>query len=115
MGVFARKYKKGNLTVHSAALKKLAQYDWPGNIRELQHVVERAVIMSENICLQPGDFLLSSQENKSLPEGSLNIEAIEKNAIIKSLIKHGGNMSKAAVELGMGRTTLYRKMKKHGI
>ena len=77
---YAGKYQKERLQISQNTLDKLVAYDWPGNIRELQHAVERAVIMCNNHRLLPSDFLLKSAEagrQKSLPD-TLNIELLEK-------------------------------------
>lgn len=115
LNLYARKYNKPDLDIHSTTLEKLMQYHWPGNIREFQHAMERAVIMSENNTLQPDDFILAKPERQQVPLINLNLQELEKQAIQKAVNKHRGNLSKAAQELGMGRTTLYRKIAKHGI
>ncbi len=109
------KYQKENLKLSSEALKKLKAYQWPGNIRELKHLIERAVIMSESKTLNPNDFPLKIETQKSIGTNSLNIEELEKQAIKHAIQKNHGILSKAAKELGMGRTTLYRKMNKYGL
>ncbi|MBN2682959.1 MAG: sigma-54-dependent Fis family transcriptional regulator [Bacteroidales bacterium] len=117
LGIFVNKYKKGIKGISSAALKKLQQYAWPGNIRELQHSVERAIIMTDNSNLQPDDFILSSSGGKSgkMELNSHNLEEIEKSIIMKVLKKYNGNISHASKELGITRTSLYRRMEKHGL
>jgi DNA-binding NtrC family response regulator len=111
---FAKKYNKPVAPVRAATLGALAQYSWPGNVRELVHAVERAVIMTEGSALRIEDLLLQRQPAADdAPE--LNLDALEKAAISRAIAKHAGNLSKAAQELGLGRTTLYRKMAKHGL
>ncbi len=115
---FIRKYHKGPLAVAPETLAALSAYHWPGNIRELVHAVERAVIMSEGGVLTATDLLppTLSPASPALPaDDELNLERLEARAIAQAVAKHGGNLSKAAQELGLGRTTLYRKMAKHGI
>jgi transcriptional regulator with PAS, ATPase and Fis domain len=115
--VYSKKYKKSIKSVNTRTLKKLKQYHWPGNVRELQHAIERAVIMSEHAELQPSDFLFPSsevQEEKSSFE-KYTIEDAEKMAIRKALKKHNGNISRAAKELGLTRTSLYRRLEKYGL
>jgi two-component system response regulator HydG len=112
---FAKKYGKQGLGVEAATLEKLAQYHWPGNVRELVHAVERAVIMSEDSSLSLAEFLVQKKREPADEEGALNLEALEKETIRRAIAKHGGNMSKAAQELGLGRTTLYRKIARHGL
>ena len=111
---YTKKYGKENLSISNDALNKLRKFHWPGNIRELQHVVERAVIMSDGKTLRPYDFLLQDT-NTTITGKNLNLEEIEKNTIAKALKKHNGNLSNAAKTLGLGRTTLYRKMNKYGL
>lgn len=115
VSLYARKYNKQGLGIEKDTIEKLKQYNWPGNVREFQHAMERAVIMTENESLQPEDFLLAKQEQQTEQIINLNLKQLEKQAIEKAVIKHQGNMSKAAQELGLGRTTLYRKMARHGI
>jgi DNA-binding NtrC family response regulator len=114
---FIRKYHKGPLALAPDTLAALTRYPWPGNIRELVHAVERAVIMSEGGALTPADLLPPGSATATLspPADELNLERLEARAIAQAIAKHGGNLSKAAQELGLGRTTLYRKMAKHGI
>ena len=84
-------------------LRKLELYPWPGNIRELQHAIERAGIMSDGRILQPSDFLLSPSEAPALPNetpDNFNLEEVEKNALREAILKHNGNLSRAARELG---------------
>jgi DNA-binding NtrC family response regulator len=111
---FAKKYNKQVAPLRAATLGALAQYSWPGNVRELVHAVERAVIMTEDSALRIEDLLLQRRPAADdAPE--LNLEALEKAAISRAIAKHAGNLSKAAQELGLGRTTLYRKMAKHAL
>jgi two-component system, NtrC family, response regulator HydG len=112
---FARKYKKDAREITPQTLTRLEQYRWPGNIRELVHAVERAVIMSDGGTLRLDDLVLREHADIAEPGGDLNLEALEARAIRQAIEKHGGNLSQAARELGLGRTTLYRKMAKHGI
>lgn len=113
--VFAKKYRKSNLKIGSALSKYLSSYSWPGNIRELQHAVERAVIMTENTTLEKEDFLLNEKLSVDTVSDNIKLDEMEKTAIEQAIKKHRGNMSKAAKELGLGRTTIYRKIEKYGI
>jgi len=117
LGNFSRKYKKIINGVSTSALNKLQRYRWPGNIRELQHSIERAVIMSDSKILQPHDFLLTAQETKEeeFYFNDLSLETVEKIVINKAISKHDGNISRAARELGLTRAALYRRMEKYGI
>ena len=119
LNIYSQKYKKPGKKVGTAALKKLCGYHWPGNVRELQHAIERAVILSDSQVLQPGDFFFSlpAQESKDLwlDFDDYNLEAVEKTVICRVLARYKGNISKAAQELGLTRTSLYRRMEKYGI
>jgi transcriptional regulator with PAS, ATPase and Fis domain len=114
---FAKKYGKSLDPVPDRTLDELREYAWPGNVRELVHAVERAVIMAEGSGLHLQDLLGKGRAASAPPDPQLelNLEALEKTAIRQAIAKHAGNLSKAAQELGLGRTTLYRKMSKHGI
>jgi two-component system response regulator HydG len=116
--MYCRKYRKNPKSLPSGTIKRLEKYKWPGNIRELQHAIERAVIMSEKSALQPEDFFFLSQsnENKDEPHNeTLDLDEVEKNTIKKAINKNGGNISKAAKELGLTRASLYRRLEKHGL
>jgi DNA-binding NtrC family response regulator len=108
------KYNKPNLKLGDKALNRLKNYSWPGNVRELKHALERAVIMSEGDTLLPEDFALK-KSNYRKKNDQLNVEELEKQAIIEAVYKSKGNMSLASKELGLSRSTLYRKMKKYDI
>ncbi|MFQ5606146.1 MAG: sigma-54-dependent transcriptional regulator, partial [bacterium] len=112
---YSQKYQKLLKRVNAATLKKLQKYHWPGNVRELQHAVERAVIMSDSQVLQPLDFFFDPGQPKEegLVFDRYNLEEVEKIVIQKALSKHSGNISKTARELGLTRTSLYRRLEKY--
>ncbi|MBN1949506.1 MAG: sigma-54-dependent Fis family transcriptional regulator [Candidatus Cloacimonetes bacterium] len=114
---FSKKYKKDIKGISLEALRKMENYSWPGNVRELQHAVERTVIMSDNKILQPEDFLLCTSDVKTedFEFDNLNLEEVELNIIRKVLNKHRGNITQAARELGLTRTSLYRRLEKYGL
>ncbi len=112
---YTKKYHKKITKISKDAIKKLQKYHWPGNVRELEHIIERSLIMSENQELKTDDILLNINTAKTENVVQLNLEEIEKNAINNALIKAGGNLSETAKILGIGRTTLYRKMEKYGL
>jgi two-component system response regulator HydG len=114
---FAKKYGKAVERIPARTLEDLREYAWPGNVRELVHAVERAVIMAEDSSLRLQDLLVQGHAvaTPQDPQQQLNLEALEEAAIRQAIAKHGGNLSRAAQELGLGRTTLYRKMSKHAI
>ena len=115
--MYAGKYRKSISKIDKSAIEILQHYNWPGNIRELQHAIERAIIMCENELLTNDDFLfltLNTTHEETLPL-NFNLEEIEKNVIQKAINKHSGNISKAAKELGLTRASLYRRLEKHGL
>jgi len=116
--VYCKKYRKPLKTIPSSTIKKLQRYHWPGNIRELQHAIERSIIMSDSNVLSPDDFFFLNQTQESqnnVVDDSFNLEEVEKNIIQKAINKHSGNISKAAKELGLTRASLYRRLEKHGL
>ena len=113
---FKQKYHKEHLRLSNTAMSHLQKYSWPGNIRELQHALERAVIMCEGDELQPSDFgTRETQASGDFMFDRLNLERLEEWAVRKALAKHGGNVSQAAEELGLSRGALYRRMEQYGI
>ena len=113
---FASKYEKPSLKISDAAYDALVNCHWPGNIRELKHTLEKAVILSDSSILLPEDLNLKGRIAISSEEESMHsLSNVEKNAIIKVLEKSGGNVSKAAKMLDISRTTLYAKMKEYKI
>ncbi len=112
---YAKKYHKQVTMIAPEAMDKLKRYVWPGNIRELQHSIERAVIMTDSPSLQETDFLLSRSLSTNSNANTLNLDEVEKAAIAKALQMHNGNISKAADELGLTRASLYRRMEKYGL
>ncbi|UII29491.1 sigma-54 dependent transcriptional regulator [Fulvivirga maritima] len=122
LGTYAKKYRKEVTKINADALVKLQKYHWPGNIRELQHAMERAIIMSDNEELDDQDFFFlnndkanTASQDASLTADSLNLDDIEKSVIEKAINIHSGNISKAAKELGLTRASLYRRLEKHGL
>jgi len=115
VNVFCEKYRKAPKRIGASTYKKLQKYGWPGNIRELQHAIERAIIMSEGNSLTPDDFFFLVQKQDSGAEAvdNFNLDEVEKNVILKAINKHAGNISKAAKELGLTRASLYRRLEKH--
>jgi DNA-binding NtrC family response regulator len=111
---YKNKYAKKGLFVPDYVLKKLEKYDWPGNIRELQHTIERAVIMSDGKQLHVQDFsLINENRTESSTIEKFDLEELEKWAIQECIKKHQGNISNAAQELGLSRGALYRRMEKY--
>jgi len=109
--------------ISSVAMKILTRYNWPGNIRELQNAIERALIVCQGAEIQPVHFpkeLLNSLEETTTPVinltvGGFSLEELEKHLIIKALEKHNYNQTKAAKYLGISRPTLLYRLQKYGI
>ena len=116
--MYSNKYMKITPEFDKKATEKLLSYNYPGNVRELQYTIERAVIMADDEVLQPKDLIFSPLETHSVSENEpaeLKLSAIEKNTILKVIEKHNGNITKAAKELGLTRTALYRRLSKYDI
>jgi two-component system, NtrC family, response regulator HydG len=114
LNVYGKKYQKA-LSISNKVIAHLSGYRWPGNVREFQHAVERAVIMTEHTTLEPHDFLFPVATRTTNLKEAHDLDSIERKAIEESIRKNKGNISKAAQELGLGRTTLYRKIQKYGL
>jgi len=100
------------------AVERLTAFDWPGNVRQLQNEVQRAVLLSEGDEVDSSD--LSITNVRTAPEGSTDtnftlLEGVERNAIVQMLKETGGNKLETAKRLGIGRQTLYNKIKAYGI
>jgi len=117
LGNYAKKYNKSIRNIDDKALQKLELYPWPGNVRELQHAIERAVILSDSPVLRTDDFLLSNkaEEGESICFETYNLDDVEKSVIQQVIRKHRGNITNAAKELGITRTSLYRRLEKYGL
>ena len=115
--IYSRKYNKKINKLSNQVIKKFNTYPWPGNVREFQHVLERAVIMSDAPNLDEGSFHLSAHggTGDAFEFDSYNLEEIEQKIIEKVMRMHSGNISKAASDLGLTRTSLYRRMEKYGL
>ena len=111
---YAQKYKRENIGLSKVIINKLKEYHWPGNIRELEHTIEKAVILSDGIKIKPEDILFKPAL-KNNNQNTETIEEMEKQMILNALEKNEGNFSIAAIQLGITRQTLYNKTKKYGI
>jgi transcriptional regulator with PAS, ATPase and Fis domain len=99
-------------------LVAMERHTWPGNIRELQHAIERAIIMAEGDMLDSRDFFFLSAKptnEKIAATATYNLDEMEKSTIQRAIDKNGGNISKAAKELGLTRASLYRRLEKYGL
>ena len=115
--IYAQKYMKPAFEFHQKAIDKLLSYAFPGNVRELQYVMERAVIMTDDSVLRAEDFLFSPIEQAAnfMENNQTNLGDLEKSAILRVIDKNQGNITKAAKELGLTRTALYRRLNKYDI
>ena len=114
---YSVKYNRGQMSLTKEAITALKMYPWPGNIRELEHGIEKAVILSEGNLVKPRDLFL-----KRIPfpqvigtDKPLSFDEYEKDIIRKSLLRNMGNLTFASKELGITRQTIYNKMKKYGL
>ena len=117
LNLYAEKYLKSNFILKESFINKLKNYYFPGNVRELQYALERTVIMADKSTLSDEDLVFSPIERfTDIPEEKdLKLETIEKNAILNVIEKNNGNISKSAKELGITRTSLYRRLNKYGL
>lgn len=114
--LYAKKYKRPDVRVDKGVLSRMQKYAWPGNVRELQHALERAVILSDGGVIQSMDMIVQSAAQKTTTGAEARtLDEAEKKFILETLDRNGGNVSQTAKSLGMTRTALYRRMKKHGI
>ena len=132
--LYARKYGRPRPRLSAEAMAALVRYGWPGNVRALRHALERAVILCSGDTLSPADFSLAGDERSERNERSERSEhnerssdgeadgaepttllELERRAIVAALARHGGNVTHAAADLGITRTSLYRRMEKHGL
>ena len=115
VSIYEEKYNKEPFEFDMGFVKKLKSHNFPGNVRELQYILERAVIMTDGNVLKPEDLVFSSIERsvQATAPKSLNLDDVEKNAILTVLEKHKGNISKSAKELGITRAALYRRLEKY--
>lgn len=111
--LYAKKYNKPEISLSQEELRKLEAYHWPGNIRELQHALELTVIVSDTAQVSLQDNLLRPQELE--PSAELNLSRLEQQTISNAIRLFDGNLTQVAKALGLGRTTLYRKMEKYGL
>lgn len=116
---YAKKYRKSVRQLSREVLKRLQKYAFPGNVRELQHMIERAVIMSESDSLDNQYFTFSlnnkKTEHSQISLDEFNLEELEKAVIHKVIKKYDGNITQAAKELGLTRASLYRRLEKYGL
>ena len=111
-----------SLSMTERAVRWLQAMHWPGNVRQLKHLIERAVLMAAGDSLDVEDFTLplemeaKERPHETLPAaGAMTLDEIERNMILKCIERYGGNLSKVAEALGLSRPALYRRLEKYGI
>jgi len=116
---FNREFKKHVRGVSSDAMERLQRHAWPGNIRELRNVVERAVLLAETDLLTPDQFPMFVARPVSsgfeLPTGGVNLEALERDLVVQALARAGGNQTRAAALLGLNRDQIRYRIEKFGL
>ncbi len=110
-----RKYQKPIQRISPEAQELLLRYDWPGNVREMNHTLERAVLMCNDSEIRPDHLMLEPSRSDALDIESMSIEDIEKLLMKKALRKFEGNVTQAAKHLGISRATFYRRLQEYGI
>ena len=110
----AQRYRKGPLAFDAAALKALLDHPWPGNVRELDHAVERAALLAQGETVHAADLGLRRDAGAAMPLDEMSLEDVEGVLIQKAMVRYGGNVSHAARALGLSRSSLYRRLEKHG-
>jgi DNA-binding NtrC family response regulator len=116
--LYTGKYLKPAMDFDAGAVQKLKQYNYPGNVRELQYTIERAVIMADDNLLRADDLIFSILESpteETVEVDNVPLSTLEKNAILRVIEKNNGNITRAAKELGLTRTALYRRLSKYDI
>jgi DNA-binding NtrC family response regulator len=114
LGVHARRYRKNITGFDHNATQAMLEHAWQGNVRELNHVVERAVLMAQGNCIKAGDLALRAATAGSPRLEEMSLEDVEEFLIKKALARYGGNVSHAASALGLSRSALYRRLQRFG-
>lgn len=109
---FTAKYQRRDVRMHEQTVEKLCAYHWPGNIRELQHTIEKAVILCEGPVIRPKDILVKQTWKPQAIARVANLEEVERQAIENAISQNKGNLTAAAEQLGVSRQTLYNKLKR---
>jgi DNA-binding NtrC family response regulator len=115
LGVHAKRYRKGLQGFDAAAMQALLDNSWQGNVRELNHVIERAVLMAGDHLVRLGDLALRSGAHVSTRLEDMSLEEVEAFLIKKALARYSGNVSQAASALGLSRSALYRRLQRYGL
>jgi DNA-binding NtrC family response regulator len=115
LSTHARRYRKELEGFDPAAMQALLDHPWQGNVRELNHVVERAVLMAQDNLIQPGDLALRSPSSGPIRVEDMSLEEVEAFLVKKALARYNGNVSHAASALGLSRSALYRRLERFGL
>jgi DNA-binding NtrC family response regulator len=107
------KYRKSIAEFEPAAMQLLCDYSWPGNVRQLDHAVERAVLMAHGERIGPGDLGLQAARDGGPDFGAMTLDEMERWAIRRALARTEGDISKTAQHLGISRAALYRRLEKY--
>jgi DNA-binding NtrC family response regulator len=111
----SQRYRKQLKGFDTSAMQQLLDHPWPGNIRELGHAVERAVLLASGETVRAADLALRTVSSATAKLEDLPLEDVERLLIRKALDRHGGNVSQAAKALGLSRSALYRRIAAYGI
>jgi DNA-binding NtrC family response regulator len=111
----ARRYRKAITDFDPAAMHALTEHPWPGNIRELDHAVERGVLMAERSIIRASELGLRASKDGSSRVEDMSLEEVEGFLIKKAMSRYDGNVSQAAKALGLSRSALYRRLQHHGL
>ncbi len=113
---YSEKYKKDNISISKSAEDRLMNHRWDGNIRELQHTIEKAVIMCDDNVINPEHLgLYQSVSSSSSSDNGSTLEDVERRTIAEAINSNNGNLSLVAQKLGITRQTLYNKIKRYGL
>ena len=115
LAMHAQRYRKRIGGFDHAALQLLLDNPWQGNVRELNHVVERSVLMAQESQIKPADLALRSSRESTARLEDMSIEEVEAFLIKKALARYNGNVSHAANALGLSRSALYRRLQRYGL
>jgi DNA-binding NtrC family response regulator len=111
----AQRYKKSVTGFDAGAMQSLLEHSWPGNIRELDHAIERAVLLAQGDVVRAGDLALRTGAPAATRLEEMTLEEVERLLIQKALARYDGNVSQAAKALGLSRSALYRRLATHGL
>ena len=115
LNIHARRYRKNLEGFDAPAMQAMLEHPWQGNVRELNHVIERSVLMAGEKCVKLQDLALRSASHTPLRMEDMSLEDVEAFLIKKALARYAGNVSQAANALGLSRSALYRRLQRYGL